>query len=879
MKRLLRLQFALLLVMVLGITASWAQVSFTVDAPSPVSVGDRFRVEFTVDSEPDRNSFVGPDFKGFDVIAGPSTAVGHSIQFINGKQSSSYYCTYTYVLIAREEGKFKIGSASIDVDGKRYRTKALPIEVLASGAAPGGSSPESQITKDNIMLRWVLSDSEIYKGEAVRASLVLYYNVPIADCQALEIGTFDNFWSQNLSIHNPKSRAEYNNRIYETYKLNDYMLIPQSDGSIELPEASLTAMAVVVTQTSPANMFFSGMEEYYIPRLIKTEPTVINVKPFPEGAPASFKGAVGSFRMTSHIPEEDININSADEVSITITGNGNFNFITAPKFTMPESFEQYDTKIEENIQNSNSGMSGSVTYRYPFVARATGEYEIDPIEFSYFDPSLGEYKSLTSQPVTLSVINDGSMAVATYSYDGSIPTKTQEFAKDIRYIKTDGTPSNKPMSMLIFSDIYWAIVGGLVLLFVLIFVIMRQRIRANRNVVMRRMKHADKVAIQRLKVANQYMKQGERHAFYEELLRAMWGYISDKFNIPVSNLTKETIREELTSRGMSEAEAEQFCNIISRADEAQYAPGAEGDMNAVYGDAVDIISKIESVIKKSSMHHTSHNIIIALIAASIALVGSATPGHAQHSPKDVLWQSANSAYAEARYDDAIADYNALASQGIANEQLYYNLGNAYFKRGLTNVDAKGNGFNNGELGRAILNYERALKIDPGMEDAQYNLDMAYKYTEAPEAVPVNFLTSISRGLAGLVSSNVWCIVSIVALVISLALVLVYLLSTNRAARIWTFFLAISTIILFILTTSLAISQRSAQMDDSRAVIICNDTENIYSEPKKRSTHIRTHRQGVVVTILGTGGLNGEWTEVKFADGEKGWIVSEAVERI
>lgn len=865
--------------MMLGITASWAQVSFTVDAPSPVSVGDRFRVEFTVDSEPDRNSFVGPDFKGFDVIAGPSTAVGHSIQFINGKQSSSYHCTYTYVLIAREEGKFNIGSASIDVDGKRYKTKALPIEVLEAGAAPGGSSPDSQITKDNIMLRWVISDSEIYKGEAVRASLVLYYNVPISDCQELEIGTFDNFWSQNLSIHDPKSRTEYNNRIYETYKFSDYMLIPQSDGSIELPEASITAVAVVVTQSSPANMFYSGMEEYYIPRLIKTEPTVINVKPFPKGAPASFKGAVGNFRMTSQIPEEGININSADEVSITISGNGNFNFITAPKFTMPESFEQYDIKIEENIQNSNNGMSGSVTYRYPFVARATGEYEILPIEFSYFDPTVGEYKSLTTQPITLSVINDGSVAVATYSYDSSAPAKSQEFAKDIRYIKTDDMPDNRTNDMIIFSDIYWAIVGGLVLLFILIFVIMRQRIRANRNVVMRRMKHADKVAIQRLKSANQYMKQGERHAFYEEILRAMWGYISDKFNIPVSNLTKEAIREELTSRGMSEAEAEQFCTIISRADEAQYAPSTEGDMSAVYGDAVDVISKIESVIKKSTMYNTSHHIIIALIATSMALVGSTTSSYAQHTPTDAIWQRANSAYDEERYDEAITDYNSLIDQGFANEYLYYNLGNAYFKRGLANVDSKGYGFNNGELGRAILNYERALEIDPGMEDAQYNLEMAYKFTEAPEALPVNFMTSIWQGLADMATSNTWCIISLVALVVSMALVLVYLLSTKRTARITTFFLSIFTIILFILTTSLAISQRSAQMNDSRAVIICNDTQNIYSEPKKKSTHIRTHRQGVVVTILGTGGKNNEWTEVKFADGEKGWIVSEAVERI
>ncbi len=868
--------------MMLGITSSWAQVSFTVDAPSPVNVGDRFRVEFTVDSEPDRDSFEGPNFEGFDVLAGPSTSVGHSIQIINGKQSSSYSCTYTYVLLANEEGRFNIGSASINVDGKRYTTKPLPIEVLEGGATPSGTTPESQITKDNIMLRWVLSDSEIYKGEAVRASLVLYYNVPLADCEYPEVGPFDNFWSQRLTVHSPRSRTTYNNRVYDTHKFYDYILIPHSDGSLELPEASATAVALVELQSSTRDIFYGGMEMYHIPRLIKTEPTVINVKDFPEGAPASFNGAVGDFTMTYDLPDEDENtVNSSNKISVTISGSGNFKFITAPKFSMPKAFELYDTQIEEDIQNSNNTMSGSVTYSYPYVARVAGEYELDAIEFSYFNPSTGEYNTLSTPPIELSIINDGSIPMGTTASGDSTPltfdNKHQILNKTIRYIKEDKIDKReKGSSLLIFSSTYWLIMLILIALFIAIFFIMRQRIRANRNVIMRRMKHADKVAIQRLRVARDYMKRGERHAFYEELLRAMWGYISDKFNIPVSNLTKEAIREELTSRGMSYVDAELFCTIISRADEAQYAPSTDGDMSEVYNDAVDAISKIESVVKHRNTMRSATNIIVALIATSIALVSSTTATYANDNNAESLWADANSAYNNALYDDAIAKYQALLEMGYEDESVYYNLGNAYFKRGVTNTNNKGYGFNNGELGRAILNYERALKIDPEMEDAKYNLEIANELTQAPEAVPVNFLTSIWQSISSMVASNTWCIVSIVLFFMSLTLVLLYLLSANRRMRIISFFTAIATTILFMLTTGFAMTQRSVELDNSRAVVICNDTQNVYSEPKKGSTQIRTCGQGVVVTILDT--RNG-WTEVKFADGDKGWIPSDNVERI
>lgn len=590
-------KLALVLIAMLVSISSWAQVSFTVDAPSPVEKGERFRVEFVVDAEPDRGSFVSPSFEGFDVIAGPATSTGQSVSFVNGVQSTSYTRTYTYTLVARQSGKFKVGKASIKVDGKTYSTKPLPIEVIEGVADSGTPTSSSRRSEDSVILKWVLSDSEVYKGEAVRASLVLYYNVDIQNINNFQMGAFDNFWSQDLSNPSPDSRAEYNGRVYNTYKIAEYLLVPQSSGSHLLPEATLDVIALVPIESNTRDFFFGrSWDQEVLSR--KTKPTTIKVREFPAGAPASFKGAVGKFTMESKVPKEAVSVNSADEVVVTINGEGNLKFITAPHFSLPNSFELYDTKISDNIQNTNRGSMGRITYTYPFVARAAGNFDIPSIEFSYFDPTTERYETLRSEPFTLEISDDGASSVASAStmhlsagYGG--PKILNE---DIRYIYTGELPMQS-RSMLLFSSTYWVVLLVIVVVFAAIFVVMRQRIRANSNVVARRMKRADKVAIQRLRLAHKSMREGHRHDFYEEILRAMWGYISDKFNIPVANLTKETIREQLSYRGVSSVVSEQFCTIISRADEAQYAPIADDDMSRVYMDAVDVISKIESVIK------------------------------------------------------------------------------------------------------------------------------------------------------------------------------------------------------------------------------------------------------------------------------------------
>lgn len=605
MKHSTLLRFTLLLVAIFSTLTSWAQVSFTVAAPTPVAVGSPFRAEFSIDSEPDRGSFKAPAFEGFEVIAGPSVSTGHSVQWINGKQTSSYNCTYTFVLMPVEEGIFTIAPATISAGGKSYSTEPLKIEVIkeqgSSSSSSTGEKPsaEGSIGKDDVFIRLRLSDTDVYKGESIRASLVLYTRIDIANIESLEMPPFNDFWSQELSFDNAPSREEYNGRIYQTYKLAEYLLSPQRSGKLTIDPVKMEIIAQVVVQDSRSiDPIFGGRQIYNVPRSLNTAPTTIDVKEFPSGAPATFNGAVGSFTMKSTLPESSIMVNTAEQIEITISGSGNLKFITKPRLVMPESFEVYDAKVADNVKVSAAGTSGSITYTFPFVARSSGEFTIDPVAFTYFDPATAEYHTLATERFTLSVADDGtSVTSAPTVFGGGYGGQMKQLDRDIRYIATDAKLRNS-RDMFILSPMYWLVVVVIVALFVVAYLVMRRHIVQNRNVVARRMKRADKVAVQRLRMAQRYMAEHNRHAFYEELLRAMWGYISDKFNIPVSNLTKETIREELYRRNVSAADAEQFCQIISRADEAQYAPSVEGDMGEVYGDAVDVISKIESVVKR-----------------------------------------------------------------------------------------------------------------------------------------------------------------------------------------------------------------------------------------------------------------------------------------
>ena len=595
------------------------KVLFELNTPMIVSEGEPFRAEFALNAKPDDKSFAPPTFDGFDVLAGPATSQGSSISIVNGKMTKSVNYSITYVLMPTRSGELRIGEAEVAVDGVKYRTRVTPVEVRAAGAnASGGGSQAresrqqqsgesleqragNQIGKDDVMLRLALSRRSVYKGEPIRATLKLYSRVNVAGSEGAKMPAFNGFWSQQLDIEQGPFRETLDGKVYEAYNIAEYLLYPQQSGRLTIEPSELTVFVQVVVQ-NPRNydpFFGGGREIYNVRRALRTPEVAVEVKEFPAGAPASFTGAVGRYTMEATLSTDSVSANSAANINVRIAGSGNLKFMQSPTLELPSSFEMYDVKPTEQIRNSSSGSTGYRSFEYPFIPRAEGDYTIAPIEFSYFNPETAKYVTLRSEEFTLVVLPDAKAGGAPSQVIASGVRKedVRLLGSDIRFIKLGRPALRSNVAPLILSPLYWGIVVAMVALAVLCFVVLRKRMRDSRNTVLVHARRANKVAVQRFRKAAQYMKEQNRRAFYEEMLRALWGYISDRFNIPVADLTKESVREELSRRGAVD-EAREITDIISMCEEAQYSPVATTTMDEVYGKGIEVVSKIESVVKK-----------------------------------------------------------------------------------------------------------------------------------------------------------------------------------------------------------------------------------------------------------------------------------------
>ena len=611
LRKVLTLIVALLAIF--SVTAA-EEVSFTLNAPMIASVGEAFRIEFELNAKPDSDSFVPPSFENFDVVAGPSVSQGSSVQIINGEMTKSVSYALTYVLIPQKAGTFAIAPATIGVKKKNYTTQRTMIEVR-DGAQGGGSaqqggrnqgeSAESRanrtIEKDDLLLRLELSKKLVYKGEPIRAILKLYSRANIAGSESSKMPAFNGFWSQQMDIEQGPFRETLNGKVYEAYNIAEYLLYPQQSGTLTIEPAELTVVAQVVVQSNRGfDPFFGGGHEVYnVRRALKTPEVKVQVKEFPAGAPASFAGAVGRYNISHRLSSTEVAANSAVTLQLTISGTGNLNFISAPTLSLPTSFELYDVKSEEKIDNKPSGSVGYRRFDYPFIVRAEGNYEIAPIEFTYFDLEKKKYVTLATPPLNISVLPDKNAATTTQQ-SVSMGVKREDvrlLGEDIRFIKLGSPALRSVVAPFVLSPLYWLAVALMLVVATVVYFVVRKYIRDSRNVVLVKGKRANKMAIRRFRIAEKYMREQDRRAFYEEMLRALWGYLGDKFNIPVADLTREVVREELSKRGATN-EAESIIAVIARCEEAQYSPATTAEMKDIYEEGIDAISKIESAIKK-----------------------------------------------------------------------------------------------------------------------------------------------------------------------------------------------------------------------------------------------------------------------------------------
>lgn len=589
----------------------WAQkATFEVKGPEVVAVGEVFRIEFVANSSP--KSFSAPSFGGLDVIAGPSTSTVRSSRVINGTLTREDQFSHIYILQANSEGEFSISEASVKIDGKEYKTAPFTVKAIMENAQQGIQSDATQqqaqqqrqnatIAPDDILLRVDVDKDRVYKGEPVRVAFKLYTRARIGGYESVKYPSFNGFWAQDLNDNHAPQREAYNNKIYDVYVLREYLLYPQQAGTLIIDPMEMTAVAQIIIERRRQSMldeFFGGMPDIQeVRRRVASEPFNVTVRELPAGAPASFGGAVGEFQMDAQPFQQDFPANSAVTYTVRISGSGNLPQIQAPKMSLPASFEQYNVKTTESLNTSTGGISGYRQFEYPFIARVVGDYEVKPMEFTYFSPSRLEYITLSTPRTVMRVQPDNTPRSTTGNIvSGLSKEDIKILGRDIRFIKI-GTAHLHPKGKFFVGSLGYvvtvAMLGGL---FAFLLVFLRKYLEERRNSALLKGKRANKVALQRFKAAETYMNAENRTGFYEEMLKALWGYMSDKLNIPVANLTKENIREELIRKGAAPEVAERYVEIIGECEYAQYAPAASGRMSELYAAGVELISKLESVL-------------------------------------------------------------------------------------------------------------------------------------------------------------------------------------------------------------------------------------------------------------------------------------------
>ena len=598
------------------ILAAWQvkaadKVRFVAEAADVVVSGDQVRLVFTVNSQ-DIKDFRAPSIKGFDVLMGPSRSQQSSIQIINGKRTSNSSTAFTYILLAGNPGTYTIPAASVEVNGEKVFSNAISIKVLPqdqtsgnSGNNGGGSASSSRsqaagsrISSNDLFITATASKTTVHEQEAILLTYKVYTVVNLRQLYG-KMPDLKGFHTQEVELPQQKTFTleHYKGRNYNTTVWSQYVLFPQQTGKLEIP--SITFDGVVAQQTisdDPFDAFFNGGGYVEVKKKITTPKVVINVQPLP-AKPAGFSGAVGEFKLASSINATDVKTNDAVTIKLTLSGTGNMKLIGTPEVKFPQDFEIYDPKVTDDYKLTNSGLTGTKTFEYLAIPRHAGNFTIPAIEFAYFDLKSNSYKTLKTEAYNLKVAKGQGNADQVIS-DFTNKESVKMLGKDIRFIKL-GDSSLRPKGDFFFGTVgYYLCYLIPLLLFVVFAVIYRQKALENANVAKVETKKANKVATRRMKLAGKLLAENKKNEFYDEVLKALWGYISDKLSIPVSQLSKDNIEAELTNYGVQEALIAEFIGVLNECEYARYAPGNENEaMDKVYSASVEVISKMENSIK------------------------------------------------------------------------------------------------------------------------------------------------------------------------------------------------------------------------------------------------------------------------------------------
>ena len=588
------------------------KVSFVASAPDVVVVGDQFRLSYTVTTQKVKD-FRAPSMKGFDVLMGPSRSEQSSTQIVNGSVSSTSSITFTYILMANTAGEFTVPGASIVAEGNQMISNSVKIKVLPQDQNHNSSrrnndnsssiqpSSNASVSNQDLFITATASKTNVYEQEAFVLTYKIYTRESNLQLNNAKLPDFKGFHSQEIEMTtNARWTPEhYKGRNYYTTVYRQFVLFPQQSGKLFIEPAQFQMTVNKPVQSAdPFDAFFNGGNNVIeIKKPITTPKIAINVNPLPAGKPTNFLGGVGEFNISSSINSKELKTNDAITIKLVISGTGNLKLISNPEIKFPDDFEVYDPKVDNQVRLTKEGLTGNKVIEYLAIPRHAGTYKIPGVSFSYFDIRSKSYKTLNTEDYVINVekgAGNADQVIANFTNKEDLKV----LGEDIRYIKQNEVTFQPKGSFFYGSMSYWLFYIIPALAFILFFIIYRKQAAENANVAKMRTKKANKVAIKRMKLAGKLLSENKKDAFYDEVLKALWGYISDKLNIPVSRLSKDNIEEKLRNHGVSEELIKEFLNALNDCEFARFAPGDENQaMDKVYSSSIEVISKMENSIK------------------------------------------------------------------------------------------------------------------------------------------------------------------------------------------------------------------------------------------------------------------------------------------
>jgi hypothetical protein len=602
----IRITFVLLALSA-GLAAISQEVTVTATAsPNVLRAGEQFNLIYTANQEITELEL--PPFDGVEVLGGPSQGRNQSISSVNGKITTSSTFQFTYFLRATREGKITIPAATLKIKNKSYRTNAVSLEVLAPRSQPAkgpgatGSEPAQPGTvgENDLMVRLQTDKKEVYLGEQILATIKVYTKVNLAGVDPGFKGPdFTGFFTEPLDVPPLRNlqREAINGEIYYGGLLRKMVIIPQKSGSLTIKSFELDVAVRQEVRRRSVDPFFDDFDfpdVQDVPARLKSNPVTIRVKPLPSGAPPSFTGGVGRFTIQSSLNKSSTATQEPLTLKITISGNGNIKLINEPVFELPPDFEKYDPVINTSQEN---GASGTKSFEYMIVPKAAGDFTIAPIEFSYFDPDSRQYNTIKSDGFTVHVTRGSGDTLMTM-----VPGLAQEdirlLNRDIRYIKTKSIHLRPAGRFLAESPLYYLIYLVFAALFAGLALFVRKRAEIKADTVGLRLRKADRYARRRLMKSEVLLKQGDSNRFYEEMLGAVWGYLSDKLNLPMAELSSETARTALVTRGVDETLLDDLFRIVGECEMARYGQvSGDPSMETHFRETLDVITRIQQKLR------------------------------------------------------------------------------------------------------------------------------------------------------------------------------------------------------------------------------------------------------------------------------------------